>query len=102
MKKGEESPESEWPELPRSKKPTPTQNGVIDLLMLVIQIEAKRQGITPAVIAGRKQVASMIQTSEQKLSDDWRGEIVNDTFARVLAGEMVLCVENAKLTLKET
>ena len=101
MKKGAESPESEWPELPRSKKPTPTQNGVIDLLMLVIQIEAKRQGITPAVIAGRKQVASMIQASEQKLSDDWRGEIVNDTFARVLAGEMVLCVENAKLTLKE-
>ncbi len=101
LKKGAEIPESEWPELPRSKKPTPTQNGVIDLLMLVIQIEAKKQGITPAVIAGRKQVANMIQAGETKLSDDWRGEIVNDTFARVLAGEMVLGIENAKLVLKE-
>ena len=102
MKKGAETPENEWSELPRSKKPTPTQNGVIDLLMLVIQIEAKKQGITPAVIAGRKQVANMIQTKETTLSNDWRGEIVNNTFVRVLAGEMVLCVENAKPALKET
>ena len=102
LKKGAESPESEWPELPRSKKPTPTQNGVIDLLMLVIQIEAKKQGITPAVIAGRKQVANMIQSGNTKLSDDWRGEIVNDTFARVIAGELVLGLENSKLVLKET
>jgi len=101
LKKGSEVPESEWPELPRSKKPTPTQNGVIDLLMLVIQIEAKNQGITPAVIAGRKQVAEMIQAGETKLSDDWRGEIVNDTFARVIAGELVLGIENSKLVLKE-
>ena len=101
LKKGQETPEAEWPELPRSKKPTPTQNGVIDLLMLVIQLEAKKQGITPAAIAGRKQVASMIQAGETKLSDDWRGEIVNDTFAHVLAGEMVLSIENAKLTLKD-
>ncbi len=101
LKNGLETPEAEWTELPRSKKPTPTQNGVIDMLMLVIQIKAKEQGITPAVIAGRKQVASMIQAGETTLSNDWRGEIVNDTFARVLAGEMVLSIENAKLTLKE-
>lgn len=100
LKKGAETPESEWPELPRSKKPTPTQNGVIDLLMLVIQIEAKKQGITPAVIAGRKQVANMIQSGETKLSDDWRGEIVNNIFAQVLAGELVLGIEDNKLTLK--
>jgi ribonuclease D len=101
IKKGAETPESEWPELPRSKKPTPTQNGVIDMLMLVIQIEAKKQGITPAVIAGRKQVANMIQSGETKLSDDWRGEIVNETFARVLSGKMVLGIESSKLVLKE-
>jgi len=101
IKKGIESPEDEWPELPRSKKPTSTQNGVIDLLMLVIQAKAKEQGITPTVIAGRKQVANMIQSDNIQLADDWRGEIVNDTFARVLAGEMVLCIENAKLTLKD-
>ena len=100
MEKGVETPESDWPELPRSKKPTPTQNGVIDLLMLVIQIEAKKQGITPAVIAGRKQVANMVQAGSKKLSDDWRGEIVNDTFARVFSGELVLGIENNKLTLK--
>ncbi len=101
IKKGAETAESDWPELPRSKKPTPTQNGVIDLLMLVIQVEAKKQGITPAVIAGRKQVATMIQAGKTELSADWRGEIVNDTFARVLAGEIVLTIDNSKLTLKD-
>lgn len=100
--KGATSPESEWPELPRSKKPTPTQNGVIDLLMLVIQIEAKKQGITAAVIAGRKQVANMVQKGETRLSDDWRGEIINEAFSQVLSGEMVLGIESGKLALKAT
>ena len=100
LKKGAETPESEWPELPHSKKTTPTENGVIDLLMLVIQIEANKQGITPAAIAGRKQVANMIQSGKTKLSDDWRGEIVNETFSRVIAGELALGIKDNKLTLR--
>lgn len=92
-------PESEWPELPRSKKPTPTQNTLIDLLMIVLNIKAKENGITAASIATRKQIAQMVQSGSTILSEDWRGAIVNEEFARILSGDVVVGVENAKVKL---
>ncbi len=102
IEKAKALPESEWPELPRSKKPSPTQNATIDLLMIVLQIQAKQNGITAAGIATRKQIASMVQSGSSNLSDDWRGAIVNDEFARVLSGDVVVGVENGKVTLLNT
>ncbi len=99
IKKGQNTPESEWPELPRSKKPNTAQNALIDLLMLVIQIQAKKHNITPAVIATRKQIASMVQAGKSELSDDWRGALVNDEIARIISGEMLIGVQNDKVIL---
>lgn len=100
IQQGQDIPESEWPELPRSKKPTPNQNLTIDLLMLVLQLQAKEHGITPAVIANRKQVAQMIQAGETSLSEDWRGKLVNDVFAKVLSGELQLGLEKNSVKLR--
>jgi ribonuclease D len=100
IKEGLDTPESDWPELPRSKKPTPNQNTIIDLLMLVGQLLAKNEGITPAVIASRKQLAQMVQSGSSTLSEDWRGKIVNDVFTQVLSGDLVLVLEGNKVTLK--
>ena len=97
--KGLATPEGEWPELPRSKKPTPNQNITIDLLMLVLQIQAKKHGIMPAVIATRKQVAAMLQAGNSHLSNDWRGEIVNDEFSKLLSGELSLGMEGNSVQL---
>jgi len=99
IKKAQSLPESEWPVPPRSKKPTPNQNLTIDLLMLVIQLQAKKHGLTAAAIATRKQVAQMIQEKKSRLSNDWRGELVNTEFAQILSGEMVVGLENEKLAL---
>ncbi len=99
IEKAKALPESEWPELPRAKKPSPTQNAMIDLLMIVLQVQAKKNGITAAGIATRKQIANMVQSGSASLSDDWRGAIVNDEFARVLSGEVVVGVKDGKVTL---
>lgn len=99
IQKGKNCPETEWPELPRSKKPTPTQNTLIDLLMIVIQIQAKKHNITPAVIATRKQVANMVQAGKSKLSDDWRGKLVNQEFADIISGQLSIGVENGLTSL---
>jgi len=99
IKKGKETPEAKWPELPRAKKPSPNQNALIDLLMLVIQIQAKEHNITAAVIATRKRVAEMIIKGENTISDDWRGALVNDEIAAVIAGELCVGRENDKVTL---
>ena len=100
IKKAQTTPEKELPELPRSKKPTPTQNTLIDLLMIVLQIKAKELGITPAVIASRKQIANMIQSGKTQLSDDWRGAIVNELFEQIIAGEKIVRVDNRKVVIE--
>lgn len=99
IKKGKETPESDWPELARPKKPSPNQNALIDLLMLVIQIQAKEHNITAAVIATRKQVANMILAGETSISDDWRGALVNEEIAGVIAGELLIGRDNDKVSL---
>ena len=99
IKKGKAIPEAEWPELARANKPSPNQNALIDLLMLVIQIQAKQHKITAAVIATRKRVADMVLAGETSISDDWRGALVNDEIAAVIAGELFIGRENDKITL---
>lgn len=101
IEKGKSLPESEWPELPRSKKPTASQNLLIDLLMLVIQLQAKQHNITPAAIATRKQVATMVQAGEKQLSNDWRGSLVNDAIGDVLSGKSQLGVIKNLVSLIE-
>lgn len=100
--KGKDGNKADWPELSRSKKPTFEQNILIDLLMVVIQVQAKKHGITPSVIATRKQVAKMVQSGLNILSDDWRGELVNEQFRNLISGKTVLGVEGNKATIKNT
>lgn len=100
IKTGQNIPEEEMPELPRSKKPTPTQNALIDLLMLALQIKAKEEGITPTAIAGRKQIAAMVQNGQETLSDDWRGNLVNELFSGIISGQKIVRVENGKVVIE--
>lgn len=96
---GKNLPESEWPELPRSKKPTPTQNTLIDLLMIVIQIQAKKHNVIPAIIATRKQLATMVQAGEKKLSSDWRGALVNKEIDQLISGQISVAVKDGVTSL---
>ncbi|MGK0269781.1 MAG: ribonuclease D [Cocleimonas sp.] len=99
IKKGKETPEADWPELSRANKPSPNQNALIDLLMLVIQIQAKKHKITAAVIATRKRVADMVISGETSISEDWRGALVNDEIEAVIAGELFIGREKDIVTL---
>jgi len=65
----------------------------------VIQIQAKEHNITAAVIATRKQVANMILAGDTGISDDWRGALVNDQIAAVIAGELLIGREDNKVVL---
>jgi Mrp family chromosome partitioning ATPase len=62
--------------------------------MSVIQIQAKKHSIVPAVIATRKQLATMVQAGEEKLSNDWRGALVNKEIGQLMSGQLSVTVEN--------
>ena len=102
IEKGLSLPQNEWPEISRRKKPTASQDKVIDLLMTALSIRASELGITPAVITTRKKVASMVQEKRKTLSDDWRGALVNDLFNEILSGEKILAVEDGKAVIQDS
>jgi len=69
--------------------------------MLVIRLEAEKQGITASAIASKKQVVSMLQEDRPTLFDDWRGGLVNDVMMKVRQGELVIGVVDGKSQLIE-
>lgn len=95
-------PPEEWPELPRRRKPDADMALVTDLLMLVVNKQARASNISPQMIATRSQVEKMLTEGRKKLSDDWRGSLMNDVFADILHGKSTLGVENLKVVLEKT
>lgn len=99
IEKGKNVPQADWPELSRSKKANATQNALIDMLMLVIQIQANKHNITAAVITTRKKVTEMILDGNTKLTDDWRGSLVNEQLEGVIKGELFIGMKNNEVCL---
>ncbi len=96
IKNGLSLAENEWPEINYRKKTTPTQDRVIDILMTAVSIRAQELDITPTVITTRKKVAKMVLENRKRLSNDWRGALVNELFEDILNGNKVLMVQEAK------
>jgi ribonuclease D len=99
IEKGLSLNESECPEINYRKKPSATQDKVIDVLMTALSIHAQELGITPAVVTTRKKVTSMVLEKRQTLSNDWRGALVNELFNDLLKGKKRLAIENSKAVI---
>ena len=99
METGRNAPKDEWPVTKRQQKPSPSIDAIAEMLMLVIRLEAERQGITASAIASKKQVVTMLQDDREILSDDWRGGLVNDVMMKARKGELVLGVVEDKVQL---
>lgn len=97
--KGLSLAESECPEINYRKKPSITQDKVIDVLMTALSIHAQELDITPAVITTRKKVTSMVLEQRQTLSNDWRGALVNALFNDLLKGKKGLAIQNGKAVI---
>lgn len=99
MEAGRNAPKDEWPVMKRQQKPSPEIDALAEVLMLVIRLEAEKQGITASAIASKKQVVTMLQEDRATLSDDWRGGLVNDVMMQVRNGELVVGTVDGKAQL---
>lgn len=93
IKKAQQIPEAEWPVMKAYKKPNKTQVKKIELLQLAVRYYAEKHNISTTLIANRKTLEKMVLEERNTLSDDWRGDLVNDSFAALLAGEMKISVD---------
>lgn len=96
---GRNAPQEDWPVMKRQQKPSVDIDALAEVLMLVIRLEAEKQGITASAIASKKQVVAMLQEDRATLFDDWRGGLVNDVMMKVRQGELAIGVADGKAQL---
>ena len=98
-----ELPKSEWPQdkrrLPRLDN---NQEAMADLLTCCLRLLAEQHNITPAAIAGRREIESLV-TGERELEllQGWRKKVAGNTLLQVLAGECWPQLSAGRLQLME-
>ncbi|MEZ5447818.1 MAG: ribonuclease D [Thiolinea sp.] len=100
IQRGRELPPEEWPQLPRRRKLDEQLSLVADLMMLAVTQQAREHNIAPQLIATRSQVEKMLTEGRTRLSDDWRGSLMNELFAGLLNGRQVLRIEDMRLQIQ--
>ncbi len=101
-------PPSEWPEIPRDKKPEPESIGLVELLQAVLKGRAAEADIAPTLLATTADLQALVEAKEQRGRLDlpilrgWRREIAGETLLEVLEGKTTVSVDprSGKLWLR--
>ncbi len=89
-----------WPTRTNSKRLTPTQDTLVDLLMAVVRMRGVENEVSPALLANRKALESLVAGEiDIPVVHGWRAELVGHDLQAVLLGKKNLCVEAGKMCL---
>ena len=92
-------PESEWPEVPRDRKPDPESTGVLELLQAVLKSRASMENIAPTLIATTGDLQALVDRTTQAEEVDipvlrgWRRQLVGETLLSVLSGHLKVWID---------
>ncbi len=92
-------PESEWPEVPRDRKPDPESTGVLELLQSVLKSRASMENIAPTLIATTGDLQALLERTTLEEEVDipvlrgWRRQLVGETLLSVLSGHLKVWIE---------
>lgn len=102
IKKARDSDRETWPKLKEWLRLTPSQDALVDILMAVLRLRGAEQEISPALLANRKELESLVLgATDSPVIHGWRAELVGHELQAVLAGNRVLRVINGKLELAD-
>ncbi len=94
-------PSAEWPVLDLAERLSASQEAVVDVLAGVVRQVGADQGVSPAAIAGRRDLERLLLgDKEVPLLHGWRGVLVGQTLRAVIAGEAGVRVEGGRLVIE--
>lgn len=99
-------PASEWPEVPRDRKPEPESAGQMELLQAALKARAAALGIAPTLLATAGDLQKIVEeraagsTPTALLLAGWRRTIAGDLILSVLEGRTALKIlpDNGQVT----
>ncbi len=93
IKRARTTPQAQWPIEKQTKRPGPEQEALIDLLMCGLRLQAQQQKITPAIIAGRKELERLAKGERDiPLLTSWRKEVAGDVLWGLAEGQYQIVV----------
>lgn len=109
IRRGLSLPESEWPEVPRSKRPEPESAGQVELLQAVLKARADEMEIAPTLLASAADLQALVEAKRNREALDlpivqgWRRKLAGETLLRVLEGKIAVRVDRqtGKVKLEE-
>jgi len=87
IEEAREIPKEQWPVEKRAKRPGPAQEALADLLMCALRLLAQQQKISPAIIAGRKELERLINGERDiALLSGWRKSVAGEVLLDLAEG----------------
>lgn len=93
INKAQKLPAEQWPNVKIYQKPNKEQSKLIDSLQLMVRYYAEKHQVSASLIANRKTLETMVLAGENKIADDWRGSLVNKSFAALIAGKADISID---------
>ena len=102
-------PESEWPKIPRARRPEPESAGQVDLLQAVLKACAQEAEIAPSLLASVSDLQTLVDAKRSDrdrldlpILHGWRRRLAGETLLRVLDGNTVVSVDSQTGKLRLT
>lgn len=100
IRQGLGQPESEWPRIPRGRRPEPESAGQVDLLQAVLKACAQEEEIAPSLLANASDLQTLVDAKpmdrdklDLPILHGWRRRLAGGTLLRVLEGNIVVSVD---------
>lgn len=97
-------PPSDWPEVPKERKPEPESAGLVELLQAVMKARALDEEIAPTLLATSADLQALVEAKDRADLDlpilkGWRRELLGSILLDILDGKLAVAIDPATATL---
>ena len=97
-------PPSDWPEVPKERKPEPESAGLVELLQAVMKARALDEEIAPTLLATSADLQALVDAKDRADLDlpilkGWRRELLGSILLDILDGRLAVAIDPATATL---
>jgi len=99
IKRGFESPEHEWPDIPKARRPEPEAAGQVDLLQAVLKAVALEKEIAPSLLASTADLQALVDAKHDRrdldlpLLQGWRRKLAGERLLEVVEGKASVSID---------
>ena len=104
IKSASSLPPSEWPDIPKERKPEPESAGLVELLQAVMKARALDEEIAPTLLATSADLQALVEAKDHTALElpvlkGWRRELLGTILLDILAGKLAVAIDPATARL---